>query len=211
MNYQDICGSSVADLIKFHPVFSATFSRFAPRDEQNFVDILYQDIDGIISRLQDQAKIIHSESEDQITLRIISCLDMYESYSVTHDGFVNGHCDFVVTHKSKGYRWLGEAKLDNGPAYLIGGFDQLITRYEAGERKHGGLLIYMQGRAPAAQKMLYWMDQLHTRCDPQYEHAYGSCCERRQFSYYSEITHPKSGLPYLIRHMPVMLNWSPKT
>jgi hypothetical protein len=80
------------------------------------------------------------QSEDGLTSALLLFLDGLGFEADMK--MINGNCDVVVQEED--YLWLGEAKLDNGPAWLWKGFQQLLTRYATGlpQQDHGGMIIY---------------------------------------------------------------------
>ena len=75
-----------------------------------------------------QAHLYRGLKEDQITLFLITHLKA-SGFDATHDTANGGHCDVVVKH-SKGYIWLAEAKIHDGPRYIFedSDFRSMISR-----------------------------------------------------------------------------------
>ena len=97
--------------------------------------------------------------EDQLSVQICQMLGGMGIHA-SHDPQVGGHVDILVKDRD-GFLWVGEAKIDRGPAYVAGGFDQLSTRYgTAGDgRNHGEMIIYTWF-PKMAERLRKWQDHL---------------------------------------------------
>lgn len=112
-------------------------------DYKVFCDVLEGRIYNAIQYIESSRNIFFDLKENALTGVIIANLKPYYGNGVQHDSNNNGHCDIVVESLC-GFKWLGEAKLDNGPAYSLKGFKQLYDRYLTGNitSSRGGVIIY---------------------------------------------------------------------
>ncbi|MBP0588703.1 hypothetical protein J8I87_03015 [Paraburkholderia sp. LEh10] len=176
---------------------------------EEFVELLYEDLDQILGDLEDRKKYFAEASEDQISDAIISDLKRF-GYSAHHDKDTNGHVDITVECRHKqGFSWLGEAKLDRGPKYCFGGLEQLTTRYSTARKNadRGGMLIYNRDYDNANNRMQQWADHL--------TNDHGIACDmndagRPGLAFSTAEAHKGTGLPYYIRHMFLHLHHDPQ-
>lgn len=175
-----------------------------------FIDVLYLDVDAIIRKVQERKQIYCDAKEDVITMYVVDLLEARQ-YTVTHDTKIGGHVDIVVRGKNHpSFLWLAECKRDKGPEWLDDGFQQLCRRYSDGGQfnGHGGILLYCQGKY-AARILGNWRTHLATK-DAEYEGlAISDCTRNPGLAFVSEHIHDTSGLPYKVRHMGVALYHSP--
>lgn len=155
-----------------------------------------------------QAHLYRGLKEDQITLFLITHLKA-SGFDATHDTANGGHCDVVVKH-SKGYIWLAEAKIHDGPRYIKDGYLQLTSRYAHGTHSSpvGGLLIYIF--KPNAKKFL---DEWREALDKEFSakgHKTQDCPSGNKLVFISDLTNERSGLPYQVNHFAVPLFFSPR-
>lgn len=200
---------SLLDLKKLErdiPGLSGFPSRILAKTYNEFIDVLYKDIDSVISYIQENPETRVGDTEDRLTIDIIGSLRCY-GYIATHDTKIGGHADIVV-RKSE-FIWIGEAKIYRGCEYIWQGFLQLTTRYSIGDsnQKDGGMLIYIKDHKNARKVMEDWKEHLCKKSLSQYSHK---SCESRDNCFSSSHEHDKSGNPFLVRHMPVMLYFSPQ-
>jgi len=181
-------------------------SRCLAETYEDFIEVLYKDIDQIILLKQENPEMYRTDpGEDRLTVEIKNAL-VCKGYNATHETKHGGHTDLLVRRKS--YIWIGEAKVHKSYPYLFKGFNQLISRYSTGDfnQQDGGILIYIF-KKDSQSIMNKWKDYLLSKnpkdcsCVP---------CEPRRLGFYSTHTHEKSGLPFRIRHMPLMLYFNPK-
>ena len=127
-------------------------------------------------------------------------------YDAEHDSEIGGHVDIVV--RGSDFVWLGEAKIYRGNNYLWEGFQQLVTRYSIGDsnQENGGLLIYIRD-GNASSIMENWQNYLLEKSLPNYSFR---PCKMRSLAFISTHKHERSGQAFHVRHMPVMLQFSPK-
>ena len=201
----DCSFKNIKSLSEFIPELADFISRYKPESYEEFLENLYIDIDRIIKLIQEDAEIRKKDSEDRLTVEIRNML-VSRGYLVSHDEMIGGHADLVV--RTRDYVWIGEAKKHNDYEWLWKGFNQLTTRYTIGDtnQNNGGLLIYVFGQN-ANLVMKKWQEFLTKQSLPDY-----SCepCKKRELAFFSKHTHDKSGLPFRVRHMPILLYFSPQ-
>jgi len=170
----------------------------------SFCDLVENKVLDIALELERNKPLYHEMGEDQLTGIFVICLKT-SGLDADHDTYRNGHVDLLV--KSGRYEWMGEAKLDNGPAYLMEGFRQLSDRYTDGNptSSRGGLLIYTQ-----KQNKTVLMDTWLAHVSGNYEVPV-ECVERCQetLSSRTKHTHNATGIDYKIRHIAVSLYYKP--
>ncbi len=170
-----------------------------------FIEILYTDIDEIICRLQENPELHEKDTEDRLTIEIKNNLCSM-GYNASHDSKIGGHADLAF-RKGK-FLWVGEAKIHSSYDYLWEGFQQLSTRYSTGgsNQKDGGLLIYIRVK-DATLVTQKWKEHLATKNLPNYSTR---PCNLEESCFFSVHKHERSGCNFTIRHMPVMLYFNPQ-
>jgi hypothetical protein len=186
------------------PTINRFLDRILVERYDEFIEALYQDFDCIITLIQENAELRQEDSEDRLTIDIKNQLNCM-GYSASHETKHGGHTDLLI--RKCNYIWIGEAKIHSGYDYLWKGFLQLSTRYSTGDidQMNGGMIIYIFNKNTRSV-MEKWQNHLkenHPSCDIK-------ACEKRPLAFFSTHIHEKSGNPFLIRHMPVMLYFDPK-
>jgi len=180
-------------------------SRILVKNYGEFIQVLYQDIDDIVFNIQKNPELRQLDEEDRLNIDIVNMLTCL-GYNASHDQKIGGHTDISVTKNL--YLWIGEAKIYRGPEYLWKGFQQLNTRYSTGDsnQNHGGLLIYI--KQPKAKSLIdKWKVKL---VDEKLEGYSYSSCPNRELDFYSNHIHERSGLIFTIKHIPIILHFSPQ-
>ncbi|WP_052263623.1 hypothetical protein [Comamonas thiooxydans] len=206
----ELASLTIADLQgmrAIRPDLAAFADRLLVTSYEQFVKVLYQDLDACIRFMEDDPKVRQEDGEDRLTTEIIGQLKS-RGYSATHDELVGGHSDIVVRYFDK-YVWVAEAKIHSSYDYLGGGFDQLTTRYLRGtvNANEGALLIYIRN-ADVAAVVKNWSTKLAERDLPDF--SQDACPARGELGFYNTYKHHSSGLPVRIRHMGINLHWDPK-
>lgn len=180
--------------------------RLDPRDYDDFVDVIYDDLDELVGLVEADAKDFHDASEDELNRELVRLLRA-RFYIASHDHDEGGHVDVRIASRDGKYSWLAEAKLDNGPAYLASGMVQLTTRYTRGTPNHnaGALLIYVQ-RDNCSGRMLNWRTEFAAKLT-EYDGLEVTDCSRRPgLAFVSEFHLPRIGTAapkYRVRHVAV--------
>ncbi|MEH2278671.1 MAG: hypothetical protein V7K40_28780 [Nostoc sp.] len=200
---------SLLELQKYEaniPELSGFISRILTKTYDDFIEVLYKDIDTVIFAKEENPELYQSDKkEDRLTVEIMQQLRRM-GYQASHDTKIGGHADIVV--RKKEYIWIGEAKIHKDYEYLWQGFQQLNTRYSTGDcnQKDGGLLIYIfvQNTKSVMEK---WQEYLSAKNLNNYAYFF---CRNRSLAFFSTHIHERSGQLFTVRHMPIILHFSPK-
>ena len=205
MKFEELNLKALQELETHVPKLAGFPSRLLADTYDKFIEVLYRDIDNAIFNIQKNAELRQNDTEDRLTIDIINQLNCV-GYSASHDKKICGHADLVVEYQS--FIWIGEAKIHKDYNYIWEGFQQLATRYSIGDfnQKDGGILIYIRN-ADAQSVMDKWRDFLGNKDLPDY---FFEICSSKASSFFSTHKHEKSGQLFRIRHMPVILHFSPK-
>ncbi|ANJ93398.1 hypothetical protein [Serratia plymuthica] len=171
-----------------------------------FLNTLYKNLEECIEWMEEDPKVRLKDGEDRLTTDIIGFFRA-RGYQAGHDELIGGHTDLVI--RKEGYMWLGEAKIHSSYDYLKQGFEQLCSRYSSGtnNNKNGGLLIYIRNN-DAASVITEWTQRLNDAALENY--SYSPCGKRQGLSFYSTHKHARSGLPYRVRHLGIVLGFDPQ-
>lgn len=207
-----ISRASVAELMEDYqlgPLFKRQFGRIFASDYQSFVDQIESDIEGLISLIEAGASLRQADGEDRLTDELILGLNSM-GYKATHDTYVNGHSDIVVSSPFNPYVWLAEAKIHSDYQWLYDGFCQLSERYSIGgyEGCRGGLIIYVKNK-DAAAVVGRWSDELVARHSSETHVLISADIGGNPLRFESKHKHVKSGLDYHVRHFAVVMYFSP--
>ena len=217
----DDAGLSISCWDKLDGPARLAVKRSIAQTYEQWMTILYTEIDKIVVDIQDSAQHRKAENstEDSLTNAIVLPLNR-AGFDVGHETNTRGHPDIRVTSQ-KGYKWLGEAKIYSGGYFNIWkGFLQLTTRYSNGNANetHGGLIIYIY-HSNAEKIMNEWRDRLSKTPKNKTRKRLGhigdgldlsECWLRKGLAFFSKHNHNVSGLPYSVRHFPVLLHYDPK-
>ena len=179
---------------------------FEDGQDDDFVDNLYIQIDKILGNFEKNPELHQHDSEDRMTIEIANGLNLI-GYNVTHEEKIGGHADLSVKHRN-GWLWIGEAKIHSDYGYLWQGFQQLTTRYTTGNdnQNAGGLIIYIRNKN-AKSVIDTWKERLNTNYGIQ---EFSPCPKRESFSFFTRHVHSRSGIPFNVRHMGVVLGFDPR-
>jgi hypothetical protein len=199
---------SLREIQKFEPDVPGLgrfASRFLVDSYEDFTDVLYNDIDSIVRRIQENPELYKDDKEDRLTIDIknqLCCM----GYDASHESKIGGHVDLLV--RKRDFVWIGEAKIHRSYEYLWGGFQQLVTRYSVGDdhQSSGGLFLYIFNKN-AKSVMEKWKGHLLSKGLPEFTIFE---CPKRNISFFSSHIHEKSGQPFRVRHMQVLLHFSPQ-
>jgi len=173
--------------------------------EDDLIRNLYKDIDQVISQIQKNPELREKDTEDRLTIEIVNLLRSL-GHEASHETKMGGHADIAVIKND--FLWLGEAKIYKDNYYLWEGFLQLVTRYSIGDynQENGGLLIYIRDK-DASSIMQKWQNYLIKKSLPDFSLR---PCKMRSLAFISTHKHERSGQPFHVRHIPVMLHFDPK-
>lgn len=170
-------------------------------DHATRVALIDRALDIACNNLVASRHLKQDHSEDALTVELVAALK-YMNMDATHDTDVGGHSDIVVRAKDE-FLWVAEAKIHSSYVKLLGGFDQLATRYSTGMpgQQDGGMIIYCFGR-DAVSVMNAWLDHLGVnRPDVTVESGSGLCRN-------SHHKHPGAGSTFRVRHRILPLYWA---
>ena len=171
-----------------------------PKNEEEFIELLYKDLESIIVCIERGANYRSEDSEDRITLDIINMLEQ-KAYDVSHDEDQRGHVDIIV--KKNSYIWIAEAKLHRDYQWLIKGIGQL-QRYNTGKIINTGLLIYIKNKN--AKKIINeWKTVICKNSVCNFKKIIEEDSINLRFISIHE--HDGSGLDIKIKHFPVLLHY----
>lgn len=195
-----------------------------PKDYKEFLNLLYDDLDLVVTMLSQNKKQYHQgmvsnprQGEDLINTVICNMLSM-RGWQASHDTYVNGHADIVVTLPNSTYQWLGEGKILNSNTYLYKGLKQLLYRYSTGldNQNAGGLIAYIKdGKNNIKELLDTWRDYLNKQKIQNDELPCPSIkrtepCQKNDLVFYTYHNHPASGLEYGIRHIMIDFRYNPQ-
>jgi hypothetical protein len=204
-NMEDLSLSDMKNLGDINPDLANFATRQLAKTYDEFIEILYKDIDNVIYKIQENPELRQKDSEDRVTIDIVIGLKLL-GYMASHDSKIGGHTDISV--KKSNFLWIGEAKIYRGCKYLWGGFLQLTTRYSTGDstQRHGGIFLHIQ--QPNTKKIMEdWKEFLLEKNLDEYS---DKICSLRELSFFSQHIHERSGMLFQIRHMPIMLYFNPQ-
>ncbi len=181
--------------------------RLLANSYEDFVQVLYDDIDSIVAELQLNPELVADDGEDRLSVELKRTLK-HMGYIATHDEKIGGHSDIVVKN-SRNFLWIGEAKVHSSYDYLYQGFQQLTTRYSTGDKNQdrGGMLIYIR-TMDAAGVIAQWRE--HLRSKELIDYSEADCAARAAFTFFTTHKHDRSGEPFHVRHVGIILGFDPK-
>jgi hypothetical protein len=194
--------------MSMNPGGARVLERLSADSFNDFVDILYQDIDDAIEQLEKNPQLRQGDSEDRLTVEIVSVLAAC-GYSAEHEAKSGGNVDITVTHSQRKWRWLGEAKHFKSVSSLEQGYKQLITRYTRGGpgQNRAGLIGYLK-RKNVFTCMEQWKEKLRRMRIRKL--TISDCPLRPGVAFFTKSVHPVSGLPFEVRHLSVSLYFNPQ-
>lgn len=200
--------SGMEDLIEAYgePELVGQLRRLRPKNYDEFNSQLYADLDVLVGYVEADAKDFTAAGEDVLNRELVRLLKA-RCYIASHDHDEGGHVDVHVRSRGDQFSWLGEAKLDNGPAYLTKGVSQLTERYARGTPGHncGGFLVYVQKKR-VAERFAKWKDHLAANAADYEGLTFDTCPTRAGLAFFTEFVLPRmgEGVPkYRIRHLAV--------
>lgn len=208
MSFDKLTLKELQEFEKISPLLAGFPSRILAEDYNDFIDILYNDIDKTIYQIEENPELRQNDKEDRLTIDIknqLCCM----GYDASHDSKIGGHTDLSVRKNS--FLWIGEAKIFHGGYdHIWEGFLQLSTRYSTGDsnQQDGGIFIYIR-HSDANSILEKWKEKLVEKEQELPNYTYKPC-KKRTISFFTTHTHEGSGRNYTIRHMPVMLYFQPQ-
>lgn len=106
----------------------------------DFVDLLYSEIQRNIEKLEGDAEQLQGLDEDSITGNIIRMLNAGQMFKASGQTYQGGAVDLTVEFQQ--HKWIAEAKKLTSNEKVFEGLLQLLTRYVKRDPK-AGLLVYV--------------------------------------------------------------------
>lgn len=183
-------------------IFSTSF--------EEFVNILYKDIDLAIFELESNCQLMQKDSEDKLSAFIVSQLKR-AGHNASLGTTGGGNKDITVLGKDPSWSWIGEAKKYHSVTNLQEALLQLATRYKNVDatKAQGGILAYIL-RPNASKLMNEWKDNVSKTKTNLDNLSFTACTQRPQMAFYTSHNHSSTGLPFVIRHMGVALHFAPE-
>lgn len=198
-------------LLLDNPFIKGWIDRQLASSYEDFIRILYRDLENVLSKVQERKQIYGHASEDEITMYIVDLLQEKDYWAV-HDEKLGGHVDIIVRRRDTNYLWAAEAKRDKGPDWIEDGFRQLTQRYSTGaeNQDRGCILVYVQGKN-AKRIFQNWRTHLETLAegDDFEELTTSDCPVKKDLAFLSTHSHESSGRTYHVRHLAVGLHHNP--
>lgn len=163
MTMKNISLADVQALICGNVLSSNFIRRTLVETYDDFVDVLYDDMDIVISTLEENPQHYFEDEEDKITHSIVSMLKM-RGYCATQGTTAGGNVDITVSGPKPLWSWIGEAKIYSSLTSLDEGLLQLTTRYRNISPLFAsrGILAYTKRRDPTAL-LKEWDDHVQTK------------------------------------------------
>lgn len=193
--------------IENDPIHQNMIRRALAQSYDEFVEILYDDLDFAISGLELNPQFHQDSSEDTISNFIIQGLRGY--YKVTQGATGGGNKDITVEGRERSWMWIGEAKIYKSLADLREGWLQLTTRYKhIDPTKNSAALLAYSFRPDAVKHLSDWRAELRTQGLENYGDS--DCGRRKPLAFYSKHKHQDSGVDMPVRHIAINLSFKPK-
>lgn len=183
-------------------------ARLAARTFEDFVTILYADLDDIIKLMESNPQRHQPDDEDKLTYFVASMLRQRQ-YRARQGEVRGGSVDLTVEGHKDAFVWTSEAKIFYSLPAVREGFLQLHTRYSPADLEHHktGLLIYIK-REGSADLMKTWRDELGAMSLKDLRTD--DCPTRPKLAFLSEHKSRRSGLSAVTRHMSVSVFQDPE-
>ncbi len=130
----------------------AYLDRFAPaqlrvflaNSDIEFADAVELSLESAIQHMEAGAQYNYNRPERDLAHELVGCLGGGGLHA-QNEAHSNGHVDITIVHwRHVGWRMLGECKIYDGPAYHVGGCEQLIGRYATGRLPRAFCLDFFQ-------------------------------------------------------------------
>ncbi|MBU6257472.1 MAG: hypothetical protein KGO01_03510 [Burkholderiales bacterium] len=181
------------------------FEKKYPPSYESFLETVHACINKAVVEAQRAAQYLFGADEDHITTFIVSNL-RGQGIDADHDCDSGGHVDIFIQDTDKQYSWAAEAKIDTDWPWIEGGVGQLMDRYADGTvgRDQGGLLIYIKNEN-GATRIADWRARVIAKYSAKQGFVDADCPTRGAYAFFSECVFPKTGRPFRIRHVGVLL------
>ena len=205
---KDFSIDQVQFLIASNPLAKNLLRKELVTTYDEFVDVLYDEMDIVISTLEENPQHHYDDNEDKITYSIVSMLKM-RNYNATQGTTNGGNVDITVKGINPLWSWIGEAKIYATLKNLQEGFLQLTTRYRNASPVYAqrGLLAYTK-RADSTAHLKEWDDHVTNLKLPDFTRA--DCSKRPGMAFLTTHRDASSGQPVTIRHNVIALYHLPE-
>jgi len=175
----------------------------------DFIKILYEDIDIAIVELESNPQLMQGDEEDKLSAFIISQLKR-AGYSASLGTTGGGNKDITVLGREPSWSWIGEAKIYRSVTNLHEAFLQLATRYRNADptKACGGVLAYIF-RPKARQLMIEWKSAVGETVMELNDFTISPCDQKSDMTFYTSHEHVSSGMPFKVKHIGVNLHFQP--
>lgn len=175
-----------------------------PGNEDAFFDRLNREVDSIVQELEASAVHTHEEGEEKLSNRVISLLRR-AGYDAGAETEHRGHVDIIVNGGGR-WTWLAECKVHSSYDTLHEGLKQLLTRYSTGRFPNGAFIIFIKN-VKGSKVVEKWREKV---VGEGLEYFVREQDESTRFCFRSTHEHQTSGTEYTVRHVGVMLYYSPQ-
>lgn len=201
----DRLNPSLEELIRWHgeKEFRRLIDVRWPHSQSAFIERLYEILDEVVCRLEEDADVHHKSTEEAISRIIVRQLQQagYSAHAESHN---RGHVDISVSSNDGKWRWLGESKIHRKYKDLSEALIQLLSRYSTGRDPDGGCLILVQNENcnSVLAKWREWLQSQKTERLERTEDGTPRC-------FWSVHRHD-SAAEYRVRHIAVHLHYKPR-
>jgi hypothetical protein len=177
-------------------------------DYKDFIEVLYDELDLILTKLETNPQFYYSDDEDKITHSIVTMLQM-RNYAATQGTTSGGNVDITVIGPNPQWSWIAEAKIYNSLTALREGFLQLTTRYRNANPIFAdrALLAYTK-RDDAAGHLKNWDDEVQNLGLINYSRS--NCNRRGSLAFYTSHKDKSTSQTITIRHTAICLYHLPE-
>ena len=191
-------------IVRGNPTMQISLALMTASSADDILSQINPAIDYVLTEFARTPKERFNRTEDGLSMDLVTSLRIL-GFQASHDTTVGGHCDIVIEGKFN-FLWLGEAKIHNDYDWLLGGFNQLDTRYATAGigQDHGGIIIYNKGQR-TDRVLSRWADHLSkSRPDVRFlpENIDG-------YAFSTVHQHRRTGRNYHVRHVIVSIYWDP--
>lgn len=185
---------------------------------EEFLWLLYKKIDEIVSVMQKSRPSYAEQGEVPLTEHIKDNLISACGFDATVTE-INGATDLTVKWTGQDWLWIGEAKLDDGYAYVLEGFKQLTTRYATAEQheREGGVIVYCKEHplgdfVETMRSKVEDSEYLEERNLTHHDIRVENCSMRSDYSFFTDSKLPQIGgsIRYRARFIHVGLLHTPE-
>jgi hypothetical protein len=202
-----------------NPRVKASVLRAVSESYDEFVDVLEEDLEFIILRMEANPQFFCNQLEDKITAEIGDRLRLL-GYIVTGGAMQGGHTDLIVSYDNPEWSWLAEAKWYESLEKLKEGYLQLSTRYRTAnlDNCRAGILAYLR-RSGAIDRLEEWKKTIidfynwpTLSLDPDRKSeivTIAPCFKNKNAAFLSHHPHSSYQVRFPVRHRILRFHWVP--